>query len=76
MVDFTEYFTDSEEEEECELKKPWAAGGLTQKGGYTPHEPEMSHANTGEVDNKDTPIPADESKCGEDSILNGTSESA
>ena len=75
-VDFTEYFTKSEDEEECELKKPWAAGRLTQRGGHTPHEPEMSHADTGEVDNKDTLIPADESRCGEVSILNGTSKSA
>ena len=27
-IDFTEYFTESEEEEEYELKKPWIAGGL------------------------------------------------
>ena len=36
----------------------------------------MSHANTREVNDKDTPIPADESRWEEDSILNRTSESA
>ena len=53
-VDFTKYFTDSEDEEECDLKKPWADGGLIQKDGSISHEPEMSHADTGEVNDIDT----------------------
>ena len=74
-VDFTEYFTESEDEEKCELKKIWAAGGLPQKHTHTPRETVVSHAATRDVSDKDTPIPTDESRCEEDSILNGTSES-
>ena len=75
-VDFTEYFTDSEEEEEGDLKKPWADGRLIQKDGSTSHVSDVSHANTGEVNYIDTPNLADESRCEEDLVLNGTSDSA
>ena len=61
-VDFTEYFSGSEDEEECELKKPWATGGLPQRHTCTPRETAVSHADTRETEDKDTPVPSDKSR--------------
>ena len=75
-VDFTEYFTESEDEEECELKKPWTTRGLPLRHTCTPCETAVSHADTLETKDKENPVPPDESRCEEESILNGTSESS
>ena len=72
----TEYFTDSDKEEEGDIKKPWADGRYTPEDGITPHDSGLSYTGTGDEINTDTPNIANDSRCKEESFLNGTSESA
>merc|ERR1712082_280574 len=44
--------------------------------GITPHDSGLSYTDTGDEINTDTPNIANDSRCEEESFLNGTSESA
>ena len=50
-VDFTEYFTDSEDDDEGDGKKPGVDGQYIPTGMGTPQDPELYRSDTGEENN-------------------------
>ena len=75
-VNFTEYFTDSKDEDEGDGKKPWVDGQYTPADMGTPQDPELYHSDTGEENNTEILNITADAENKENSILNGTSESA
>ena len=76
-VDFTEYFTDSEDEDEGDGGKPWVPDQYAQVDMDIPHDPEELYYSDIEEEGDTQPlnITAD-AETEENSTLNGTSESA
>ena len=75
-VDFTEYFTDSQDDDEGDGKKPWVDGQYTPTDMGTPQDPELYYSDTGEKNNIEILNITVDGENKENSILNGTSESA
>ena len=75
-VDFTEYFTDSEEEDKGDLKKPWAYNQYTQAVSDTPKDPEMYYPDIEEEVNTQPLNITTDIIINDESTLNGMTGSA
>ena len=75
-VDFTEYFTDSEDEDEGDAKNPWVYGQYTQVDTDMPQDPELYYSDIEEEDDTQPQNITADVGISDHSTLNWTTESA
>ena len=71
-VDFTEYFTDSEDEDKGDKKKPWVHDQYTPVDLDIPQDPELYYSDAEEEGNTQTLNITVDAENRENLILNGT----